>query len=108
MPASDPTGPIVSELVQEDPSFADILTEFVEQLPQRVRQFEETLEANDLARFSSYAHQLKGAGGGYGFPMLTELGRQMEQAAQDAQLDECRRALDELKSIIARVVVSPE
>lgn len=108
MPASDPTGPIVSELLEEDPSFADILTDFVEQLPQRVRQFEETLEANDLGRFSSYAHQLKGAGGGYGFPMLTELGSRLEQAAQAAQLDECARMIDELKSIVARLVVLPE
>ncbi len=108
MSASDSTGPIVSELVQEDPSFADILTDFVEQLPHRVRQFEETLEANDLAALTSYAHQLKGSGGGYGFPMLTELGGRLEQAAQAAQLDECARALDELKSIVARVVVLPE
>ena len=108
MPASDPSGPIVSELVEEDPSFADILTDFVEQLPLRVQQFEETLESNDLARFSSYAHQLKGAGGGYGFPMLTVVGSRLEQAAQDAQLDECARALDELRSIVARVVVLPE
>ncbi|MCH7719676.1 MAG: Hpt domain-containing protein [Planctomycetes bacterium] len=108
MPANDPAGPIVSELVEEDPSFADVVADFVEQLPQRIRQFEETLEANDWERFRSYAHQLKGAGSGYGFPMLTELGKQMEQAAIGAQLEECNRTLEELKSIIARVVVSPE
>ena len=63
------------------------------------------LGEGDLGALQRLAHQLKGSGGGYGFPALTKLAAAVEQQAFSKELPGCQRALDELKALVSRVVV---
>jgi len=105
-PGTPDNRPIASHLVKEDPTFADIVVEFVNDLPKRLRSLEEALQQADFDKLSSAAHQLKGSGGGYGYPILTERASKLEQQARINAFDECSALLEELKQICARVVVS--
>ena len=106
MPNTDklPTDPLPSRLVMEDPSYADIVEPFIVGLKDRVEVMERALRANDFETLRGAAHQLKGCGGGYGYPELTERATELERHAGDAMLDECLDALAELKALCARVV----
>ena len=42
----------------------------------------ELLAASDFARLATLGHNLKGSGGGYGFPALTHLGAALEELAK--------------------------
>jgi HPt (histidine-containing phosphotransfer) domain-containing protein len=48
-----------------------IITEFVDGLPGEVRKITDSLEHNDMASLRRVVHQLRGAGGGYGFDSIT-------------------------------------
>jgi HPt (histidine-containing phosphotransfer) domain-containing protein len=96
--------PIRSHLLRKDASFADIVTQFVDGLSGRVSRMEDAIRAADFEALRAAAHQLKGCGGGYGFPILTEQAAELEQHAKNRALEECLEALDILKSICGRVV----
>ena len=103
-----PNGPIGSELMKEDPSYADIVVQFVEGLSSRLATMEEALSASDFSALRVAAHQLKGSGGGYGYPVLTERAAKLEQHAKASLVDQCGEELEELKQLCARVVVSAD
>lgn len=75
--------PIVSEL-GKDPEMLELVEEFVRALPKKAADLYEMLRQGDLDTLTRLAHQLKGSAGGYGFPMITEAARQLEQCAKDA------------------------
>ena len=58
------------------------------------------LEELDFDRLRILSHNLKGSGGAYGFPRLTELGAHMENAAKAADDAIVRRGIAELKSFL--------
>lgn len=97
--------PIPSTLVQDDPSYAEIVEEFVKGLAGRLEMLETALRDKDFAQLTAAAHQLKGAGGGYGYSVLTEKAAQLESLAKALAIDDCASALEELKQLCRRVVV---
>ena len=102
----DSAEPISSQLVQEDASFADIVEEFLQGMPECIERLEAALAGADFENLRRQAHQLKGSGGGYGYPDLTDLAARVEQHAIAGQLEACAAGLAELKDIVSRMVVS--
>ena len=102
-----PNGAIGSELVGEDAAFTGMVTRFVAGLGERVERMEGAIRAADFDALRTSAHQLKGSGGGYGYPILTARAAQLEKHARNHALDHCAEALAELKDICRRVVVAP-
>lgn len=103
----NPDGDIGSDLIHEDASFAELVTQFVAGLSERVTRMEEAIQMADFNALQVAAHQLKGSGGGYGYPILTEHAAQLERHARNHALDRCVEAIEELKDICERVVVEP-
>ena len=58
---------------------ADLVKQFVAALPARVRELEELASGQDLSELRRVIHQLKGAGGGYGYPEVTRLAAGAEE-----------------------------
>lgn len=93
------TPPIIVHSDLGDPeTFAEILGEFLEELPCRLDQLEGLLRSADYQQLAWFAHQLKGAGGGYGYPGLSERAATLEAQARGPQpspekLAECLRDL---------------
>lgn len=102
MSEGDGKTPIVSAFA-DDPDMLELVEWFVEQIPQRVRQLEESFENGTLEELGTLAHQLKGAGGSYGFPQITESARRLEQQSRESDVEEIRRGLDELVDLCNRV-----
>jgi HPt (histidine-containing phosphotransfer) domain-containing protein len=104
----DPRDLIGSDLVKEDGSFVDIVMQFVEGLSGRLAKMEEAMRAVDFEALRVAAHQLKGSGGGYGYPLLTERAKDLEVSAKNRALDDCADALAELKEVCRRIVVDAD
>ena len=102
-PADLAFAPVRSEFA-DDPDFQDLLVMFVESLQEQRREIVAAYEADDLMELARKAHQLKGAGGGYGFPGLSETARRFEEAcaSQDAAI--VTRGLNDLLAYIDRMV----
>lgn len=103
-----PDDPIPSDLVRDDPSFADLVVDFVNGLGERLQTMQNAVHANDLEALRRAAHQLKGSGGGYGYPILTQHAGELEQSAKAGALDACTAELAELQQLCRRIVVSSD
>jgi PAS domain S-box-containing protein len=90
---ADGDGSIKSSLA-EFPGMMALIGEFVDGLPDEVRKMTDFLEQNDMDSLRRVVHQLRGAGGGYGFEPLTEPATRAEGSIDDAE---------NLKSISAQV-----
>ena len=97
--------PIVSELVKEEPDMVDLVEEFVNELPQRLSSLQSAIDAQQIDEVRSLAHQLKGAGGGHGYQILTDKAGILEKQAIDGDVKAIQSSMDELVQIIARVAV---
>ncbi len=97
------TGPLKSTFA-EDPDMKEVLGEFVSQLPAQVARIESQLAGESLEDLRRSVHQIKGAGGGYGFAVITQQAAAAEQRikAQES-LDQISHGINELVALIRRV-----
>jgi HPt (histidine-containing phosphotransfer) domain-containing protein len=91
--------------VEED--LLDLIPGFLENRSEDIRAMREALERADYVLIRRRAHDMKGAGGGYGFDGVSRIGAGMEQAALNRDAAGVARGLDELADYLARVVVQP-
>jgi len=87
-----------------EPTIADILDVFTDSLPDMMRDMRLALQGGDSTMLASLAHQLKGAGGGYGYPMLTSVAAQLEQAARDEDWEIATTYIAKIDSICAAIL----
>ncbi|MCC5870178.1 MAG: response regulator, partial [Gammaproteobacteria bacterium] len=71
----------------DDPDMQPLLAEFVGELPERISHLNVLAAACEYSELGRLAHQLKGAGGGYGYPAITEAAALLERAARDTEVD---------------------
>jgi HPt (histidine-containing phosphotransfer) domain-containing protein len=86
----------------DDADMAELVEMFVHELPDRLAQLEQCLDQANWSELARFAHQLKGAGGSYGFPQLTPVASRLEQLAkQAAPVEQLQAALSELVAVVA-------
>ncbi len=66
-----------SELADEE-DMRELILEFVMELPGRSAQMRALTSADSRESLRAMAHQLKGAGGGYGYPAITQAAARLE------------------------------
>ncbi len=96
------SGGIASQFV-DDPQLASILPGFVERLPQQVEALCKAMEEERLEDAERLAHRIKGAGGSYGYPTLSEVARSLELAAKARDTGGAAAALAEVKEVCAAI-----
>ena len=97
-------GGSIRSTMLDDPDMREIIEQFVESLPQQVERMMELLRAQDLIQLRRAVHQLKGAGGGYGFDQITELAAVAEKRIQSNEpLEQVGAAVQELAGTIRSV-----
>ncbi len=94
----------IRSIYEDDPDMLEIVREFAAELPGRIAELESKLEAGSLRELQTMAHQLKGAGGGYGFGPVTDAAAVLEQALMDEDgaervQDSCRTLCDTLRAV---------
>lgn len=103
-------GPELRSEFADDPDMKEILTMFIQEMPERVGQLRQFWDSRQLENLKRQAHQLKGAGGGYGYPSISETAGKLENSlatalggATDEQLTRIKTQLDELVDLCQRV-----
>jgi signal transduction histidine kinase/CheY-like chemotaxis protein/HPt (histidine-containing phosphotransfer) domain-containing protein len=80
-------------LVEE--GMEDVVPGYLDKRRAEVAIYRKALEAADFETIKQLAHKMKGTGGGYGFPLLTEFGTAMENAARQCDGPAVRVSLEE-------------
>jgi HPt (histidine-containing phosphotransfer) domain-containing protein len=87
-----------------DPDMKEVLGEFIAGLPAQIAQIQYLLEEQNLAELRRAVHQLKGAGGGYGFPQITRLALSAEEEVKSGRaVGSIRERVDALVALVRRV-----
>jgi signal transduction histidine kinase/DNA-binding response OmpR family regulator len=74
---------------------------FVARLPTRVDELQILCAEQELEKLRTLVHQLKGTGGGYGFPAITQTAAKTEAVIRsNATIEVVRAAVDELIALI--------
>jgi CheY-like chemotaxis protein len=93
--------------VRADPKLADLIPGFLRNRRQDVAAVLGALDRGDFATVGSLGHGMKGAGHGYGFPAITDIGAALEQAAEREDTVASRKWVDALSRYLDRVEIDP-
>jgi len=83
----------------EDEEYKELLRQFVKMLPDIVDQISSAAEEQDWETLQIVSHRLKGSGGSYGFPQLTELAKKINDATKAAYFDHIDKSVAELNAL---------
>jgi signal transduction histidine kinase/CheY-like chemotaxis protein/HPt (histidine-containing phosphotransfer) domain-containing protein len=95
--------PLQSTLASHD-EIRQFLPMFVAELPAHLDRISIALAEKDCAHLAEVVHQLKGSGGMYGYPQLTELAARVEQLIKETQsIDAIAAELQALVDMVRRI-----
>jgi PAS domain S-box-containing protein len=83
-------------VVRVQSKLAELIPGFLKNRQKDIDTLKQSVEWKDFATIQRIGHQLRGAGGGYGFMGISEIGAQLETAGRDLDLDGTKHALDAL------------
>ena len=92
-------------VIHADPEIADLIPKFLDNRQKDIIAIESALQQNDFETIRMLGHSMKGAGGGYGFNGVTEIGKTIEEAAKEENLDRIREGVLELSEYLKNVEV---
>jgi CheY-like chemotaxis protein/HPt (histidine-containing phosphotransfer) domain-containing protein len=104
-PAPDPKAAIY---VKVRAILKDMIPGFLASRRQEVKDIHAAIEKSDFESIRVLGHNMKGIGSSYGFPPITEFGRQIEEAASRKSPEDIRKPLALLIDYLERVQVLPE
>jgi len=103
---SDPSqAEAVRSIYADDPDFRELLKYFVDVAAERRGELIAAYEADDLSLLTSIAHQLKGAGGGYGFDGLSEAAQTLESICKNERSGEIREGVEAIVRYLDRITL---
>lgn len=92
-------------VVEIDSELQSIVPDFLDMRRKDGDLILEMLEANEFKGIYTIGHRMKGAGGSYGFDVISELGEKIENACQNGEGAVIRKAVAELRDYLERVSV---
>ncbi len=92
-------------IIRVDPDIAELIPGFLENRRKDIVAMLDAVQRGDFETVRLLGHSMKGAGGGYGFDAITEIGAALEQAAKQRNAAEIRNRVHELSRYLDRVEV---
>ncbi len=92
-------------IVRVDGDLEDLIPGFLENRQADIVTLQKALTDSDFETIRVLGHSMKGAGGGYGFDEISEIGSQLEQAALEQDKEKILLNTEYLKKYLERVTV---
>jgi HPt (histidine-containing phosphotransfer) domain-containing protein len=95
-------------IVKVDPEIADLVPVFLSNRKKDIENMESCLEAQNFEQIERLGHSMKGSGGGYGFEGITEIGRLIEIAGKEKDVEGIKKGIEDLRDYLDRVEIVSE
>ena len=92
-------------IVRVDAEIKDLIPGFLENRQKDIKTILEALDQGDYETIRLLGHRMKGAGGGYGFDAITDIGRSIEQGVKEKNPEGVRRWVKELSKYLDRLEI---
>ncbi|WP_337288539.1 Hpt domain-containing protein [Candidatus Methylomirabilis sp.] len=92
-------------VVYVDEELADLIPEFLENRRRDVEQITRMVQEGKYEDLTRLGHTMKGTGGGYGFPEISEIGREIEEASARGDRMTITTLCERLAAYLATVTV---
>jgi PAS domain S-box-containing protein len=96
--------PLVSALVDDEPEMLDIVIGAVNKLPAQFEEIKVAAQTQRWNQLKSLVHQVKGVGGGIGYPLLTEVSAQIEFQLLNRNYAEVTQLIERLENVCHRIL----
>ena len=98
----------IQSVYADDPDMAELVRLFLSELPDRIASFERAWRERRVEDLARLAHQLKGAGSGYGYPGITQAAAELERELRELNaplgVADVRDELDTLLNVCRRAM----
>ena len=95
-------------VIKVDPDLADLIPGFLDNRRADVEKLRELNDAQNYTDIRIIGHSMKGAGGGYGFDAITDIGAAIEDAALAGDRAKISEQTEILADYLARVEAVPD
>ena len=92
-------------IVNIDPDLQNLIPGFLQNRSLDVEKLQLALEDNDIKNLGAIGHSIKGVGGGYGFDLMSEIGANIETAANENNIDAVRENINRLDDYLKCIEV---
>lgn len=92
-------------VVQVDTDLKDLVPAFLRNRQKDLRSLLAAVEQSDYATIEAVGHTMKGDGGGYGFHGISDIGKSLEEAAEDQNLQEIKKWVKQLSLYLESVEI---
>jgi len=99
-----PTAIYISDELADDPEFQALVHKFMAALPRMVDEIASAAAERDWDTLQILSHNLKGVGGNYGFPQISELAGRINSEVKLAFHGHISRLVSDLKSVCHNLV----
>jgi hypothetical protein len=100
-PALARPGPALARTIPISDQVRELVPQYLASKEKQIEEARLALAAGDFSPIRRFGHNLKGTGRGYGFPSIEELGREIEQAAVQADPNRIAQQLDALHRFVS-------
>jgi CheY-like chemotaxis protein len=94
---------LTSSLLKDEPHLIDLINKFMKRLPAMRDAINLAHSEQNEEEFSGLIHQMKGVGGSYGYPLLTELCAKMEFQVASNHADNLNELMEEFNLMSERI-----
>ena len=99
MSGAHPSDQPVRSTLATDPEMQELIEFFVSEIPKRVDAMQAAWQDEDATALQRIAHQLKGAGGGYGFQTISDAATAIEQPLKEG-IDDLAALSDQFAQLV--------
>jgi len=99
-----PTAIYISDELADDPEFQALVHKFMDALPRMVDEIAKAAAERDWETLQMLSHNLKGVGGNYGFPQVSELAGRINSELKLAFHGHINRLVSDLESVCHNLV----
>ena len=99
---------LTSNLLKSEPDLIGLIEKFMLRLPIFQEKINMAHREKNTEEFSNLIHQLKGVGGGYGYPMLTELCTKIEFQVSSEDEVNINVLMQEFDSMVEQILAGKE
>ncbi len=92
-------------IVNVDSTIEDLIPGFLENRQEDIKSLYDALKKEDYETIRILGHSMKGAGGGYGFDEITDIGRLIEESAEGKNQEEIKKWVINLTNYLDRVEI---